>query len=377
MRYLAILAFAVLAFCSCQKEDDLKNEIDFSNPYAIADSDDPVQHERYQIFTELGVSVYFNDTIGRQFVRNDINGNPYYRYETIDPNWLFYTPTSDQQEQVGGTFKFYYVEGQERQMKCLNAIRTYLTDMVEDMRPTLIMVADSIEVLNSAGNRTNSFGTITWENGIPYYRTQYSINFRGVLLTSIADIAEEGIETLFTEMERDLAIVKIANYTTKLNEFHAVCDPTSDYGADLTDAYPLYEPYYVNEEGEHILQATFFYYARPLSFFSPDYEGLIQEFIDQGYLFDDAWIELSRMEYAAVIGPYGFVCPRSTSGGGIYDCPSYNETGQQTDLEGFTQLALQYPREFFERYWGSYTKVMKKYNIIRDILENDMGLELE
>ena len=89
MKYVSILLFTILAFCSCQKEDALENEIDFSNPYAIEDSDDPIQKKRFEIFNKYGVPVYFNDTIGRQFVRNDINGNPYYRYETGTAKRIF------------------------------------------------------------------------------------------------------------------------------------------------------------------------------------------------------------------------------------------------------------------------------------------------
>ena len=115
--YLSLLI--AVALTSCQKEDDLSNEIDFSNIYAIADSDDPVQHLRYQIFTDYGVSVYFNDTIGRYYVRNDINGNPYYRYETIDPSWAFYTNNSDDMSSSDYIYKYYYVEGEDRQITCL------------------------------------------------------------------------------------------------------------------------------------------------------------------------------------------------------------------------------------------------------------------
>ena len=99
---------------------------------------------------------------------------------------------------------------------------------------------------------------------------------------------------------------------------------------------------------------------------------------------------LPLITYAQHFSISGTVVDKSTGepviGSGVLQSRPVTNLGQTlqggevvsvTDLEGFTQLALQYPREFFERYWGSYTKVMKKYNIIRDILENDMGLELE
>lgn len=91
MKKYMIWLLAALVLGACQKEDDLGNEIDFSNPYVITDdADDPVQQERYRLYTEYGVSVYFSDTVGQVYVRDDIYGNPVYRYEVLDPCWTFF-----------------------------------------------------------------------------------------------------------------------------------------------------------------------------------------------------------------------------------------------------------------------------------------------
>ena len=47
------------------------------------------------------------------------------------------------------------------------------------------------------------------------------------------------------------------------------------------------------------------------------------------------------------------------------------------DIESFVQLALMYTPAEVEHYWGGYPLVMKKYNIIKDILVNEMGIDLE
>ena len=150
MKYIYLFLIGFLFF-SCGKEDTLKNEIDFSNIYAITDDpNDPVQHERYQIFTEFGVSVYFNDTVNQEFVRTDVYGKPVYRYELIDPTWLFYKPESG----TGNTqveYKFVYAKGEEKQLKILTGIRQFLENVSEALYPSLIMSADSIYKINSAG----------------------------------------------------------------------------------------------------------------------------------------------------------------------------------------------------------------------------------
>ena len=363
MKYVSILLFTILAFCSCQKEDALENEIDFSNPYAIEDSDDPIQKRRFEIFNKYGVPVYFNDTIGRQFVRNDINGNPYYRYETIDLNWIFYTPNQQNQEQVSGTFKYFYVEDQERQKEYLNAVEDFLESLVPDMYPTMILLVDSAIVFNDSGKQLRAYGT-TIDGGI--YNPHY-INFRCVLITRLADWGPAALPEEFIDITKDLALSKVYNYTEKLNEFNSISDPTS-YGTSLT--FPNEEPYWGGD-------AYRYYYARPECFFYSNYEELARSRGQaDGYTFDEAWMESSRTTYASIVGPYGFVSPNilsSAVGAQMRITPS----STTIDVEAFTQLALQYSRAEFERYWRGYPLVMKKYNIIRDILENDMKIELE
>ena len=375
--YLSLLI--AVALTSCQKEDDLSNEIDFSNIYAIADSDDPVQHLRYQIFTDYGVSVYFNDTIGRYYVRNDINGNPYYRYETIDPSWAFYTNNSDDMSSSDYIYKYYYVEGEDRQITCLERVRAFLDSMVEEMYPTMIMLADSVEVLNSAGERVNVFGSISEEDGMIAFSNVYYTNFRFLLLTNFADYFEESMDGVYIDLERALVMIKISNYTDKVDEFYSISDATADYGVDITNDYPTEPPYY-----PEWFDANYVAYGRPISFFNTDYRDYVAARYWNGQGFQlteeqlDDFVESSRIAYAAIVGPHGFVCPSGVSGSSaIYTLPANNDIGRSTDLSYYTELTLQFSLEEFTHYWGSYPKVMRKYNIIRDIIVNDMGVDLE
>ena len=142
------VVYLVLLLCcfACSKEGELSNEIDFSNVYAIEDdASNAVQHERYLIYKEYNISVYFNDTISRAFVRNDIYGNPVYRYETVDPRWVFF---NDSDQRINGTFEYVYTQEEERQLRSLQMIRMFLEETSDALRPTIIFAVDTARVLN-------------------------------------------------------------------------------------------------------------------------------------------------------------------------------------------------------------------------------------
>ena len=61
-----------LLLLGCQKEDALESKIDYVNLYEITDSpEDSVQHLRYELYKNYNVSVYFTDTVGKYFLKND------------------------------------------------------------------------------------------------------------------------------------------------------------------------------------------------------------------------------------------------------------------------------------------------------------------
>ena len=77
-----LLACLLLA---CQKEDGITPGTGFENLYTIQDDpNDSIQHKRYELYTTYGVPVFFNDTIGKVFVKTDVNGDSVFRYETLE-----------------------------------------------------------------------------------------------------------------------------------------------------------------------------------------------------------------------------------------------------------------------------------------------------
>lgn len=48
----------------------------------------------------------------------------------------------------------------------------------------------------------------------------------------------------------------------------------------------------------------------------------------------------------------------------------------EEDVGYFVDMMLSVDKEKFEKYWGSYSMVMKKYHILYDVIVNEMGVEL-
>ena len=86
----AIYLILALLILGCEKENGLTSQIELENLYEIKDDpSDPIKHRVYEIYDRYGVPVYFNDTIGKIFVKRDVTGKDVYRYETLDLAWGF------------------------------------------------------------------------------------------------------------------------------------------------------------------------------------------------------------------------------------------------------------------------------------------------
>ena len=79
--FLYILFLSVL-FTACDKEDHLTPSNVGRDWFTIEDSNDPVDHAIYQFYTETGIPVFYNDTIGEE-TRVDHWGNSYTHYEIL------------------------------------------------------------------------------------------------------------------------------------------------------------------------------------------------------------------------------------------------------------------------------------------------------
>ena len=75
----------------CYHESELKQSYFDENWYVLQDSDDPLDHQRYLIYKETGIPIFYNDTIGSQNRGVDAFGDPVIYHEVLHPD---YTITS-------------------------------------------------------------------------------------------------------------------------------------------------------------------------------------------------------------------------------------------------------------------------------------------
>lgn len=76
------ILFLSVLFMACDKEDHLTPSNVGKDWFTLEDSNDPVDHAIYQFYTETGIPVFYNDTIGEE-TRYDNWGNPYTHYEIL------------------------------------------------------------------------------------------------------------------------------------------------------------------------------------------------------------------------------------------------------------------------------------------------------
>ena len=131
MKRLGLYILLIGLIAACQKEDDITPGIGYENLYVIQDDpNDPVQHKRYELYQTYGVPVFFNDTIGKVFVKMDINGDSIFHYELLDLNWTF---NGDNSGSV--SYQVTRLSDPDLQMKALQFAEIYLENSMPALYP--------------------------------------------------------------------------------------------------------------------------------------------------------------------------------------------------------------------------------------------------
>ena len=344
MKTVLYLTLVIFLF-GCSKEDSLTQKLEYENFYAIEDDpSDPVKHRVYEIYKKYNVPVYFNDTIKKSFVKEDVNGNPVYRYETLDLAWSFSSYSQLK-------YRYKYLEEPEEQSKALDIIENYLNLVNKALYPYNFFVVKSLQTEDSK----NSIVDIG--------EGAYQIYFRTLLMT--ADWKnDETVRDLPEEMMREMVKNKISNYETLLTQFYSV-SKSEWYDRPYEELDPDYFEYLVlPNDFDYIYEE----YGRvpALSFFGAQ-------------CFDDGWsmvsyfdtpegLENFRACVREKIGAWGFV---SNGWANVY-----TPNDKENDLTGYISEMLKWSPEEFKEKWGGSPLVMQKYNILYEIIVNELGVEL-
>lgn len=320
----------VLLVLSCEKEE-LTQRIIHENLYAIKDDPtDPVKHRIYELYEKYNVPIYFNDTVGKYFVKNDVNGNPYYRYEMLDYNWKFYSDNSNKVK-----YKYFYQTDPERQMISLEFTDRLLNEMSAPLRPYAIFLVDSVYYEEK-------------DKGIKWLIM--GSQFRLGMFAKLPDVTRLYQDSLIDQTVRGLISLKISNFQNELDKFHAVCK--SEW----------YDREWKNDLGVDVGEGPFIF------------TELRKKQLMQGTIWDAPWteeqVETARKSTREAIGSYGFV------GGGTASQQWFSPDDTGRDLDQYMTEILSCDREEFTRRWGSCPLVMKKYQLLYDLLKDKLDYEL-
>lgn len=332
----------VLVWASCEKEDALESKVDYFNLYTITDNpNDSVQHLRYEIYKEYGIPVYFTDTVGKYPLAVNIYGDTIYEYELLDLNWEF--TNSAEEDRI---IEYDFLDDDTKKYNSLLFVKKFIENSAPSLRPLSMMVVDSLMVIGGNGGQG-------WEKELH--------NFRTIVWADIATMTEEEQDALIDETCKNLVGEKIQNYTYEITQFQMVSDQY--YG----NRYPTPLPYPATCITEIVDENNPFAYLR--TWFGQNYVIWVY---DYGYSHEEAIAEINNMRasYCAITGAWGFVY-----GYGIL--ASYQAPNADDDLDCYLERILSdNSAAWFEKYYSNYPLVMKKYEILYDLIVNEMGVKL-
>jgi len=333
MKHVLYLLLALLVL-GCGKEDELTPKLEIENLYGIQDEpSDSIKHRVFEIYQNYGVPVYFNDTIGQVFLKNDVNGKAVYRYETLDLAWKY-------SSYDGVTYEYAYMTDPDEQSRALNIIEAYLELVPKALYPFNFFVTDSAKMIDASDNET------------VYSKGAFENCYRTVLMTG--KWTEEQATSLPKEMKSEILKSKILNYKNLLTKFNEISDP-SWYYKEWEKLDPTYFQY---------VDTTLNSYYR--SYFNP---AALSDTWHSINMFTPEKLSEFRAAIREKIGQFGFV-------NGFHEHVGLAPATTDEDLVTFITEILRWSREEFEELWGECPLVMEKYEILYDVITNKIGVEL-
>lgn len=217
--YLLILCAASnLWACS---EDDLTPIGSLNNFLPDPEATDEESVLRREFFEKNGFYILFNDTLRHEYVLTDSEGDPFYRTETVDPNWSL----TGYDEYT--TYQFAYCQTMEEKRAAAAFVESLgaTMDEINLTRPYSVLVVDTITTL------TESYGDIIVNH------LDYLSSLRCFI------IAMSNLEG--TEDEADLLIANMAasgiatKYAQELQPFYDFA--RDNWGGFLYNSYNNFE----------------------------------------------------------------------------------------------------------------------------------------
>lgn len=342
------IAFAV---SSCSKQDEVSLGLDLENLYEIKDDpSDSIQHKRYEIYKDFQVAVFFNDTVGKVFVKQDVYGDSVFQYECLDPNWTFTGYNKSE-------YTFQYMTDPGEQSYFLNMIREFLSSSAKTLHPYSILITNNYTVLDNNTQTLKSNG-------------EFKIFYKLMIVTGTKSTNLKGKPT---EIIREMITNRITAYKDLLSTFNRVSKNYIGKSGWTT-------------LGVGKLSVPVTYMVRA-SDGTPLYEQVVTNFGSYPFSYgfsclDDGWwgeksfskeeVALIRLSARTEVAKFGFVGPSIAKGATSMTPPK----DENDDLLTFVKEVMRRPQKEFRELWGDFPLVMQKYEILLGVLTNDLGIEL-
>lgn len=331
-------------------EDALKPEIDFSSPYVMKDDpSDPIQHRCYEVYKQYGVSVFFTDTITKEYIGEDHFGKPLYKSETLDLNWDFTSNSSK-----GSKYVFDYLKDAEQKTNAMRFVDIHLSRVSKSMRPFTILLTDSIHRVK--GTETTDY--------------QYVSNFRVLAMAKLRDMTDRQLDSLSLAIISKTVIDKVKLNSSLTARFYAVSDKGGYYGKEWQEIGSTLKyfteakwknaklaPNVIWNEGAYEASCA----KNPYSVFNPN-RGWTEEAFNT-----------ARTEITAEAGKYGFICGDCYLDGAM---GHLNTPSKDDDIQFFVTKMLDLGAAKFKERYGKSTLVMKKYDILAKYITETLQVEL-
>lgn len=342
-KYISMLCLALLALASCDdSEDALQNKIDFSSPYVITDDpDDPVQHHRYLIYEEYGVPVFFNDTVSSKYIGQDHFGKPIYQHETLDFNWSF-----NSNNNTSVTYIYDYLEDPEEQETALCFVDEFLKEVSEPMRPFSIFLSKTLKI-NSTTQGTSE--------------PDFWVGFRTLIVPCTEDFFDKDIPVFTKEILKNMVKDRVVNNSTVADAFGAASSVNNYYGKDwVADLKCVWG---VEHKGVYWKPENLYSGRRPENAYINDPYGSCVSTKEE--------FEAERALIFQQIGQFGFIC-------GYYEKSLSHTTSPhnvQEDLKYYLDQMMALGSARFEERYCTPPLVQEKYEILRDYINETLGVE--
>lgn len=215
-----------MLLAACSEDDIVPNTLEenyFLEPITSSEFELALQKE---FFEKEGVYLLFNDTLSREYLGDDVSGNPVYDYQIVD---LSYSMIAS-----AGAFAFQYLQADEEKQAAADFLSdNVLPSLGESMRPYSFLVVDVLEYYE------DYYGELVLVDGTIVYS---GWNCTAIAVQGINEMSEAEQESYRLQLLKSMANNKMQLLDESVfDEFYAFCES-------------YYSTYFMYEEAEAFCQ---------------------------------------------------------------------------------------------------------------------------